>query len=420
MMMKIIIALAIILGNSLVLKAADRYVSLSGTNDFANQFTTWAGAATDIQWAVNFALAGETVWVSNGTYYLTNQVDIASAITLKSFSGSYTDTVINGNNFDGKPVTNRCINMTHAGAIVEGFTITNGFPGTNNQSGGGVFMTAGTLRDCLVTGNRVTNDSSGGGVYAYCTAYTIITNCDFIGNLAYKCGGGAYIGQITQIWNCRFFQNQVFLNTVYNGGGGVFGLYSQSNCLNNSIMISNSAAYEGGGAVIQYPNNNCIVRNCLMADNYAGRGGGISFMHNSLSSTNTMENCTVASNRVGGIWRSYRGTSIFFNVISQSNDSWQMSTPGGGFFCYHCSTISNATQVFMDSGNITNSPAFADLPGKNYRLSSQSPCANAGLNLPWMIKNTDLDGVSRIDKFSGRADMGCYELHPRGVMFKMR
>jgi len=84
MMMKIIITLAIILGNSLALKAVDRYVSLHGTNDFASQFTDWHGAATDIQWAVNFALAGETVWVSNGTYYLTNQINIANGITLKA------------------------------------------------------------------------------------------------------------------------------------------------------------------------------------------------------------------------------------------------------------------------------------------------------------------------------------------------
>jgi hypothetical protein len=402
------------------LHASDRYVSLAGTNDFANKFTTWAGAATDIQWAVNFATNGEIVWVSNGTYYLTNQVYITNGINLKSFSGSWTNTVVNGNNFSDKPVTNRCIYMTHAGAVVEGFTITNGFPGTNDQSGGGVFMTAGTLRDCLVTGNWVTNASSGGGVYAYCTAYAIITNCDFIGNWAHINGGGASIGQIAQIWNCRFFHNRVLQNLVYNGGAGVYTLYSQSNCLNNSIMISNSAAYEGGGAMIQYPNNNCNVRHCLMAENYAGRGGGISFMHNNLTATNTMENCTVASNRVGGIWRSYRGTSVFFNVISQSNDSWQMSTSGGGFFCYHCSTISNATMVFMDSGNITSPPAFADFPGRDYRLSPDSPCANAGLNLPWMNFFTDLDGLSRIDKFSGRADMGCYEAHPRGVMFKAR
>ena len=79
---------------------ADRYVSLDGTNDFANKFNTWSGAATDIQWAVNNALVGETVWVSNGTYYLTNQVSIAAGITVKSFSCNWADTTINGNNYN--------------------------------------------------------------------------------------------------------------------------------------------------------------------------------------------------------------------------------------------------------------------------------------------------------------------------------
>ncbi|MFA7158049.1 MAG: right-handed parallel beta-helix repeat-containing protein [Kiritimatiellia bacterium] len=404
------------------LPAADRYVSLEGTNDFANKFITWSGAATDIQLAVNSALAGETVWVSNGTYYLTNQVDIASGITLKSFSGTYTNTVINGNNFDGKPVTNRCIYMTHTGAVVEGFTITNGFPGTNNQHGGGVSMTGGILRNCLLTGNNVTNTGGGGGVYANCAVYGIITNCIFIGNCAHKYGGGAYIQNAAQIWNCRFTQNRVLQNTVYNGGGGLLSQQSTGPCINNSTFISNSAAYEGGGFFMLYAAQNSTVRNCLVAQNSAGRGGGMSFFDNGPTKSNTVENCTVVSNRTGGIWRTYAGTSDFFNVIAQSNYSYNFNTdqPFPGFRCYNCCAITNVKMILMNAGNITSSPVFADFNGGNYRLTAESPCINTGLNLPWMYSSTDLDGVSRIDKFSGRADMGCYEHHPMGVMFKVR
>jgi len=78
------------------------YVSLNGTNDADGKYTNWVGAATQIQWAVDAATNGETVLVSNGTYYcsgittcvlggVTNaaMIVITNSITLKSFSGSY-------------------------------------------------------------------------------------------------------------------------------------------------------------------------------------------------------------------------------------------------------------------------------------------------------------------------------------------
>jgi len=190
-------------------------------------------------------------------------------------------------------------------------------------------------------------------------------------------------------------------------------------------MISNTAAYEGGGAFISYSALNGIARNCLSAENSAGRGGGISLFDNRPTYTNTLENCTIVSNRTGGLYKTYDGTTFCFNVISQSNYSY--NTAGyplmrglNPFQGYSCCVISNTSVVFMDSGNTTSSPAFADFQGRNYRLKRESPCINAGLNLPWMYSCTDLDGVSRIDKFSGRADMGCYEFHPQGIMFKVK
>jgi len=53
--------------------AVTRYVSLTGTNDAANGYTNWVGAATNIQLAVNASTAGDMVLVTNGTYCLTNE-----------------------------------------------------------------------------------------------------------------------------------------------------------------------------------------------------------------------------------------------------------------------------------------------------------------------------------------------------------
>jgi len=53
----------------------------------------------------------------------------------------------------------------------------------------------------------------------------------------------------------------------------------------------------------------------------------------------------------------------------------------------------------------------------NYQLQPASPCINKGINQGWMTNGKDLDGVARIDSFSGRVDMGAYEYMPHGSLF---
>ena len=57
---------------------AARYVVEPGTPGGTNtgDYTDWSIAATQIQWAVDVATNGETAWVTNGTYTLTNQITI--------------------------------------------------------------------------------------------------------------------------------------------------------------------------------------------------------------------------------------------------------------------------------------------------------------------------------------------------------
>ena len=398
--------------------AADRYVSLSGTNDFANKFTTWAGAATDIQWAVNFALPGETVWVSNGTYYLTNHVFITNGILLKSFSGTFADTTVNGNNYAAKGITNRCLYLNHSNAVVDGFTVTNGYVIGN---GGGAYISQGTLRACLVMGNTASN-GSGGGVFVT-GARSLVTNCFIISNAltsasgAYGTdvgGGGLKIDNSAQAWNCKIMYNQSPVYWTAGGGVNIFG-----GLLCNSEVISNTAAdaYITGGVFVRGSAN--TIRNCLIIGNGRGRaysGAGVG----TVGGGAFIENCTILANVGQGIGTSWHGGYYQVeNTISYSNTVSAWSIMDGSFTATNC-CFTSTNGLTAGSGNITNHPSFENYAAGNYRLARLSPCINAGVYHAWMNAINDLDNKSRADKFSGIPDIGCYEYHPQGLMFKVR
>gem|GEM_PF-3529654 len=72
------------------------------------------------------------------------------------------------------------------------------------------------------------------------------------------------------------------------------------------------------------------------------------------------------------------------------------------------------------SANINNviyvAPLLVDLSVGNCRLSSCSPCINAGYNENWMTNSIDLDGRARIRY--GRVDMGAYETIYEGTIYR--
>jgi len=153
--------------------ADTHYVATNGVG--APPYTSWTTAGSNIIDVVNYAMtrtAERLVVVSNGTYYLTNQVSI-TALTIQSVHGRDV-TIVDGNNYPGKPVTNRCFNMSgQDAAVLDGFTISNGYAG----DGGGVYG-GGTNRNCTITLNTATN--RGGGVYLG----VLITNCIISKNVA--------------------------------------------------------------------------------------------------------------------------------------------------------------------------------------------------------------------------------------------
>jgi hypothetical protein len=224
--------------------AGVHYVDVNSTNA-TPPYTNWTTAATNIQDAVDAAVAGDEVVVTNGLYatggsavygLMTNRVAVSKPLSLRSVNGPQF-TIIQGMSAptggDGDGAI-RCVYLTN-GANLSGFTLTNGAtrvvndpPTYPESSGGGIWCESANtvvVSNCVIAGN---SGRHGGGAY-----YSALNNCTLTGNH----GGGAWYSTLN---NCAL---------TGNSGGGAW--YST---LNNCALTDNS----GGGAWYNTLNN-CIV-----------------------------------------------------------------------------------------------------------------------------------------------------------------
>ncbi len=359
---------------------ADRYVSLSGSH--TSPFDSWATAATNIQDAVDVAVAGETVLVADGRYTLTNQILIANAITLESQNNL-------GATIDGNGSV-RCLRITGSGVTVDGFRIQNGYLSGSayNETlyGANVYCSNddSTIQNCIISGGTALTTryakARGGG--AYNGTYV---NCTFSNNIARYTGtgygsntevkGGAVYSGILE--NCVVVNNSAtrpnnFGPPTY--GGGLFGGEA------TGCILQGNYARAGGGAYTS------TLKNCLVVENETLSGAAGAGVLNS-----TIESCTVADNIGQGI---YGGSATNCIIYGNTVTNWAGTVSMG----YSCTTPDPG-----GTGNITQFSGF----GNDYLPLLDSETVDAGLNEAWMTGDTDLRGAPRI--LDGTVDMGCYE-----------
>jgi hypothetical protein len=230
------------------LLAATHYVA-SGSPTPLAPYTNWDTATSVIQQAVDAALPGDIVLVSNGVYsaggraagtnQLVNRVAVTNRVWVSSVNGPQFTSIV-GHQLHG--VTNgtgavRCVYLA-SGAGLSGFTLTRGATLTN--------------------GYGYDLEEGGGAVYCDSTS-AVVTNCVLAGNSAFFHGGGAYGGTLI---SCILSNNW-----ADSGGGAAFGL------LYNCLLTGNTAGGVdgfGGGA------RRATLNNCTLAGNTAWSGGGAS------------------------------------------------------------------------------------------------------------------------------------------------
>lgn len=333
------------------------YVSLTGTHTWP--FTGWAGAATNIQDAVDVASEGDTVLVMSGTYVLSSQISVTRGIRVEGVNGA-TTTIVDGNN------STRCFYLSHTGAVVEGLTITGGYA---DNGGGAYCYYGGTLQNCIIKGNSA--GQRAGGVY--CDHGGTLDGCTVSSNSAAWYAGGVWCGYGGMLRNCN-----VSGNSAIQRGAGVYCYYG--GILQNCVISRNSlryAYYPGGGV---YCHRGGTIQNCIISGNVSHTSGGGVYCWQG----GTIEN-----------------TIIWTNVGGNHYDE------GSGMsYSYTCTD-----PLPTGPGNISDDPEFVDIAQDDYRLQPLSPCVDAGSNQTWMTTAVGLDDNPRIIGWT--VDMGAYECRER-------
>ncbi len=392
------------------------YVSPSG-ND-SNEGTSWGTAFKTLKKAAQMTLqSGGEVWVAEGTYRESSQVEVGQGSSFYGgFAGGETElsqrdwnahrTIIDGRN------DHRCALVW---GVLDGFDVTKGY---YDGVGGGV-QSYGTVIHCRIYGNEGNiyyTSGQGGGI---CASAGSVTDCEIYDNEA-GCGGGLYVSSGVTASNCVIYGNSSFAlksrgggvevaaggviakctiynNATYNLGGGLSNYGSASQC----AIYGNSTGADGGGVY-----NNGNLANCIIYNNAADEnGGGVFNAYTSASSWGKMFNCTVcgnlASGGAGGGIHIAAGAKAA-NCISWNNTNEDIyGAVDASYCCFREATGAN--------GNINADPKLLTTSGDpatwNFHLLADSPCIDTGTG----EGAPDVDFDSAVRPLGVGFDMGAYE-----------
>lgn len=265
------------------------YVNGSSGSD-SNDGLTPQTAKLTIKNATGTVNIGGTVYISNGTYSGTGNININIDHDMTIIGAGKTKTIISGSGNNRIFVVNNNVNF-----ILKNLTITNG----NSKFGGGILNQGHTTVDnCAFTKCKTTyaylgggsaicigddgtlnvsnsdfisNDallSTGGGGTICSNGTLTLTNCTFTGNTAYS-GGCVYIfNGATTFKNCNFINNSASNN------GGVLTNYSDYAMVSMSFcsFINNTESHNNSNNIDNSLNNYLNVNSCWWGSNDGPNG----------------------------------------------------------------------------------------------------------------------------------------------------
>ena len=220
-------------------------------------------------------------------------------------------------------------------ALFQGLTIRDGNMTGVTGHGGGIRVGNADLvvRDCAVTGNRVS--LSGGGISNGSmpgTGNVTLVRATVARNVAGDHGGGVSVStsgsDALALSHCT-----VWRNSTASFGGGIFAAGTTK--ATNSTISGNSAALGGGG---MYDDGTGTWTNCSINGNSAGTvGGGLQ-----TAGTATLINSTLSGNSAGAEGGGIRAFSASLTDCTVSGNN--AGTEGGGIWAI-TATLLNSTVV---------------------------------------------------------------------------
>ena len=383
------------------------------------------GDQATIQAAIDAAVNGDTVLVSDGTY--TENIDFkGKAITVKSLNGASV-TIIDGN------AVNTVVTFQSqetAASVLDGFTIRNGAIASGSTTGSGIYVSnsSPTIKNNVITGNL---GCQGAGIDVYFGSPLIqsntITKNSQGGCVGGTGGGGILIGGAS---HPQILNNTISNNTMGVDGGGISLFAAGTPTISGNIISGNTAAGVGGG-IAMANDSDAIVTDNVFTGNTAYQGGGIAALVPSGSPGPTVVNNTffadVATSDGSEFYLNgfYAQTNFFNNIfwgsdnltavlcdtgyssnppVFQFNDTYN---PKGTTLGGACSALGGT------SHNISVNPVFVNAPS-DLRLQPTSPAIDVGSNSAPDIPEKDIASNDRILDGSGHCnaivDLGAYEL----------
>lgn len=392
----------------------------------------WTNAFVDLQRALTLANPGDEVWVAAGTYTPDpSGVDRDASFVLPEgveiyggFDGSETQlaqrdpiahpTILSGE-LGGGARSYHVVTVDGAGSgtLLDGFTVRAGRSDGSGlrAAGAGMLIDSGTprIRTCVFESNVAS--IAGGALFTTFGAEPSFEDCVFRDNTADD--GGALLhrgGAGATFARCVFRSN-----TAHNGGalyvdqaGATF-----SDCLfaSNTALDPSGAASHGGAAatvVADFADGPTFV-GCTFHGNAAtgsslSRGGGLhASKFGSFGTALTLVNCI--------LWGNVQG--------STQPGTAQLCAASGASSAYDVDSccVQDGLVGIGGGGMITLDPHFVAAGAGDLRLSTGSPCIDAGddARVP-AFANQDLGGLPRIQDGdsdgSARVDMGAHEHVP--------
>lgn len=330
--------------------------------------SSWADPR-DLQTAIVNAVAGDSVFVAQGIYQAASGSSFPMKEAVKIYGGfAGTETSLQERDLtaghistlqgNGARVIWNNNNGLTAAAVLDGFTITNGFSGY-----GAGMLNVGvspTISNC----NFLNND--GGGLYI-ASSSSIITNCVFAGNFG----------------------------TVSTYGGGIV-MASSNNATVIGCVFWNNQGYQAGGiAVNDVGPVSPRILNCTFSGNYASApmNNGTGAIYCDSRATPTIQNCIIWGNNGAMKLASSTITPVITNNIIQ----------GGHLFNLLIDPL------FVNAANPIGPDGIWGTADDGLNLQAGSPAFNSGTaNTTGMpLPLNDVTGAARIQ--GGKIDIGAYE-----------